>query len=368
MDRRTVELQLPSFLRNLPADLTAVLSVTLLTVLSVLLPVVNETPLRVLVGLPFILFIPGYAFIAALFPEAGSSPKGRENSGGAESPADTHRESGIDGIERVALSFGLSIAIVPLIGLVLNFTPWGIRLVPILTTLTAFTVIATIVAAQQRWELPSDERFAVPYRRWVSDARTELLEPETNADFALNLLLVASILLATASVGYAVAVPRQGESFSEFYLLTENETGDHVADDYPTEFTAGNSQSLVVGIGNHEHQPVTYTVIAEIQRVDIVNNSTVIREYQQVRRFQTRIEANGTWHRNHTVSLELTGERLRLQYLLYRGEPQTPLNRSAAYREVHLWINVSDPTSDTRSKIRPIHPSSEHPSAVRSAG
>jgi len=40
-------------------------------------------------------------------------------------PQPRHTVEGIDGIERVALSFGLSIAIVPLIGLVLNFTPWG---------------------------------------------------------------------------------------------------------------------------------------------------------------------------------------------------------------------------------------------------
>jgi len=44
----------------------------------------------------------------------------------AATTAPSHSREGIDdGIERVALSFGLSIAIVPLIGLVLNFTPWG---------------------------------------------------------------------------------------------------------------------------------------------------------------------------------------------------------------------------------------------------
>ncbi|MHB8987039.1 MAG: DUF1616 domain-containing protein [Eubacteriales bacterium] len=43
-----------------------------------------------------------------------------------------------DGIERVALSFGLSIAVVPLVGLILNYTPWGIRLAPILASLLVF--------------------------------------------------------------------------------------------------------------------------------------------------------------------------------------------------------------------------------------
>ena len=62
--------------------------------------------LRIILGIPFLLFFPGYALAAALFT------KGR----------------GMDAVERVALSFGLSIAVVPLIGLILKYTPWGIRL------------------------------------------------------------------------------------------------------------------------------------------------------------------------------------------------------------------------------------------------
>jgi len=98
-----------------------------------------------------VLFItlPGYAFIAALFPdwitlrldqtrdaglintevEKPSAVPGTDAAAAekeeAATTAPSHSREGIDGIERVALSFGLSIAIVPLIGLVLNFTPWG---------------------------------------------------------------------------------------------------------------------------------------------------------------------------------------------------------------------------------------------------
>lgn len=44
-------------------------------------------------------------------------------------------EDTIDGIERAALSFGLSVALVPLIGIVLDKTPYGIRLPSILASL-----------------------------------------------------------------------------------------------------------------------------------------------------------------------------------------------------------------------------------------
>lgn len=364
MDRWAISVRIPPYLRSLPADLTAVLTAVIVTNLAVFLPVIRDSPLRVVVGLPFVLFIPGYAFIAALFPEAGDSTHDNADNESALSEEDVNvasaNRTGIDGIERVALSFGLSIAIVPLIGLVLNFTPWGIRLAPILTALSSFTIIAAIIAARRRWELPAADRFTVPYQQWSAAARTELFEPDTRADLALNVVLVASILLAVGSVGYAVAVPQQSESFTEFYLLTENETGALVADDYPTEFAAGEPQSLVVGIGNHEHRPVTYTVIVEVQRVDIVENETVIRDAQRLRRFQTRINSNETWHRPHTVAPQLTGDRLRLQYLLYQGDPATPLNRSAAYRELHLWVNVSTaPQPTSTATLNPWSTSSE---------
>ncbi|WP_435196328.1 DUF1616 domain-containing protein [Natronomonas sp. EA1] len=348
---------LPSWLRTLPADLAAVLVLVALTVGAVFLPVVNETPLRVVVGLPFVLFVPGYAFIAALFPEAGATPDDLDEEAAAESsessepsePPETDRE-GIDGIERVALAFGTSIAIVPLIGLVLNFTPWGIRLVPIMVGVSGFTLGATAIAAVRRRELPPEDRFAVPWRTWLAAARGELFEPETRTDGALNVLLVLSILLAVGSVGYAVAVPKQGEAFTELYLLTEGEDGELVADGYPQEFTSGEPRYLYVGIGNQEHRRVNYTVVTAIQDVEFTaNNTTRVLDSQRLRTFEVTLPHNETWHRNHSVAPAMTGENLRLTYFLYRGEPPANPTTENAYREVHLWVNVSAPADSVEA-------------------
>lgn len=337
-NRRTLWLLVPRPVRRLPADLAAVVAIVVLTNGVVFLPVVNESPLRVLFGLPLVLFVPGYALVAALFPEAGGS-SGQSSVDEAEP---TSPDEGIDGIERVALSFGLSIAVVPLIGLVLNFTPWGIRLVPIMVAISSVTLLLVAVGARRRWSVPDDERFVVPYHSWFREGRAELLEPDSRADAALNVLLVVSVLLAVGSVGYAVAVPKQGESFTEFYLLTENESGALVADDYPTEFDRGESRQVTVGIGNQEYERSNYTVVVELQRVTIVDNETRVDEATELRRFSPTLDHNETWHRQHTITPQTTGERLRLQYLLYRGDPPEPLNRSAAYRELHLWVNVTD--------------------------
>ena len=59
-------LLLPERVRRFPADLTATVVLTLLTIIVVLAPIIRDTPLRVVLGLPFVLFLPGYAFVAEL--------------------------------------------------------------------------------------------------------------------------------------------------------------------------------------------------------------------------------------------------------------------------------------------------------------
>jgi len=122
-----------------PADLALVILLTLACTPFVLVPPLNGTPVRIVLGLLLVLFLPGYSLIAALFP-------GKDD---------------LDGIERIALSFGLSIAVVPLLGLALNYTPFGIRLVPILVVLSVFTVSLAVVAGVRRQGLPEGERFVV---------------------------------------------------------------------------------------------------------------------------------------------------------------------------------------------------------------
>jgi len=122
-----------------PGDLALVILLTLSCIPFILVPPLNETPVRIILGLLLVLFLPGYSLIAALFP-------GKDD---------------LDGIERIALSFGLSIAVVPLMGLALNYTPFGIRLAPILVVLSVFTVLLAVVAGVRRLGLPEGERFVV---------------------------------------------------------------------------------------------------------------------------------------------------------------------------------------------------------------
>ncbi|MDL0125600.1 DUF1616 domain-containing protein [Halobacterium salinarum] len=337
-------LLVPGRLRRLPADLTAVVLLTAITLLAVITPGIRETPLRVVFGLPFVLFLPGYALVAALFPEAGDPPASTDDKEAtADEAAETGEKEGIDGIERVALSFGLSIAVVPLLGLILNFTPFGIRLAPILVAISGFTIAMTAIAARRRWQLAPDDQFSVPYKNWLQTARAELTSPDSRLDGALNVLMVISILLAVSSVAYAVTVPKQGEAFTEHYLLTEQENGTLVADDYPTEFEVGETRPVIVGIGNHEHQDVQYSLVVELQDVQVENNSTTVLDETELERFQTQVAAGDTHHRQINITPDRAGTRLRLAFLLYKDTPPADPTVENAYRETHLWINVSNP-------------------------
>lgn len=355
---RTLWFALPRQLRELPADLAATVALVVATNVAVLAPVIRGTPLRVPIGLAFVLFVPGYAFVAALFPEEGESPV--TDGEGEDAVWSRSTRSGIDGIERVALSFGLSIAVVPLIGLVLNFTPWGIRLVPIMVAVSTFTLASVAAAAHRRWELPREERFSVPYRTWIAAGRAEITQPDSRADAALNVLLAASILLAVGSVGYAVMVPQTGEQFSAVYILTEDDDGELVADGYPEEFVLGESEEVVVGVDNHEHRTVDYTVVLVEQEVEVVENGTagngtagnvtgngtavetVVRDQNELDRFETRLAHNESWHHPHEVEPTMTGEDVRLVWLLYPDGVPAEVSTETTEYHVHLWVDVDD--------------------------
>ena len=93
---------------------------------------------RYISGALFILYLPGYTLIEALYPKADE----------------------LDRLERLALSIGLSLALVPLVGLVLNYTPWAIRLDPILVSLILLTLALSLVAAFRKLGYVRLARFA----------------------------------------------------------------------------------------------------------------------------------------------------------------------------------------------------------------
>ena len=298
---------------RIPSDLLAAAALSLAMLLFTLTPLSGLPVVRIPLGLLMVLFVPGYTLIAALFPG----------------------EADLDGIERVALSFGLSIAVVPLIGLGLNYTPWGIRLTPVVVSLALFTLLMSAAAYWRRSSLPEDERFSLRLRESAQGWMAELLqENRSRLDRALTIILVLSIIASIAALVYVIVTPKQGEKFTEFYILGPGGK----ACDYPTSVISGSSSTVIVGVVNHEYAPVNYTM-------RIVLNSTVDGEQPHTEEMliashNLTLAHNESWERPVNYTLNRTGDFQKLQFLLYREG-----NFTGPYRDLHIWVNVSRPQS-----------------------
>ncbi len=231
----------------IPPDLLAAVILALATLVFTLTPL-NNLPVRIPLGLVMVLFVPGYTLIAALFPKIRD----------------------LEGIERIALSFGLSIAVVPLMGLALNYTPWGIRLVPVVISVVVFTIAMSVAAYWRRMNLPAEERFSIQFSEKMGSLKKEILADEKGRlDKALTIILILTIIISIAALVYVIVTPKQGEKFTEFYILGPGGK----AYDYPTSVQAGNKSTVIVGVVNHEYKQVNYTMQISLNDTPIDNAS-----------------------------------------------------------------------------------------------
>jgi uncharacterized membrane protein len=302
--------------KKIPSDLLTAVIVALATLIFTLTPLSN-LPVRIPLGLLMVLFVPGYTLIAALFP----------------------KKADLEGIERTALSFGLSIAVVPLIGLGLNYTPWGIRLTPVVVSLAIFTIAMAAAAYWRRMHLPAEERFSIQFRETINTWKGEILaDDKGRLDKALTIILIITIFLSIAALVYVIVTPKQGEKFTEFYILGPGGK----AYDYPTNVQAGNRSTVIVGVVNHEYTLVNYTMSISLNNTP-VNNSTIIHNFGDdpdliypILSMNLTLLHNETWEKPVSYVLNHTGDGQKLEFLLYREG-----NFTSSYRDLHLWVNVS---------------------------
>lgn len=105
---------------------------SLVIITDILVYVASAPPMvyfRYIFGSLFMLYLPGSSFIELLYSNNHDLPQ----------------------LERITLSIGLSLALVLLVGLALNYTPWGIRLVPIILSLSLLTIIIGLGALARKY-------------------------------------------------------------------------------------------------------------------------------------------------------------------------------------------------------------------------
>ena len=325
-------------------DLADILAVAVLVALAngvVLWPGTDWTLVRAAIGLVFVLILPGYAVIAALFPEAGHSPTADDQSTLLNRGTDSGGR-GIDAVERVSLSFALSIAIVALLVIGVSLSPVGITVQSTMVTISLFTLIVSAVAGIRRMRLPVAERFRVPIRRALASGSAAVFRTDSRAEAILNVALAVAIVLAMGTLTFAVLAPPSGEQFSEFYVVTENESGDLTAANYPELLITNAPTQFHVGIENYEQRTVSYTVVVQLQRIDGGANESVVTSRVELDRFSRTLGHNETSivSRNLTAPERETGENFRLTFLLYLDSVPDQPTAETATNSLHLWVDV----------------------------
>jgi hypothetical protein len=110
----------------------SVVAVTALTLVSIYL-IPSSAPwsaVRIIVGGIFTLIMPGFSILQLIFPAKN-----------------------ISNLERFVLSLGLSLALLPLIGLVFAYTPFGIRLLPLVIFLSLLCISISTIGAYRKYRL-----------------------------------------------------------------------------------------------------------------------------------------------------------------------------------------------------------------------
>jgi len=319
---RTEKIYSAFFEQEFPADLTIMIVWLAVTIGVIYIPILNDSILRSILSLPMVLFIPGYCLIAALFPKKGD----------------------IDLFERIFLSIGVSIAVGPLIGLGLNFTMWGIRLEPVVLSLTLFSWIMVLVAKYRRAILLPEEQFSLQFLKIRSGIRDVFIPPGgKKIGRLLNSLLAVVAIIAIITTAFVIAFPKQGERFSEFYILGENQR----ASDYPDQVIAGKTYPLYIGVGNQEFRTVAYTIETWSLQMefDNVTNTSHLVTMDLMDRLPLVLAQNETRLTPYDLSVKKTGYN-RVEFLLFNESVPAPdvtgRDRiNASYRNVHLWITVS---------------------------
>ena len=266
--------------------------IVFIVLLLFLLVTFTEGIPRIIIGAIAIIFFPGYTLLSAIFP----------------------RRSDLLWIERVGLSFGLSIAIVVLLGLILNYTPWGIRLYPVLTTIASFVVITSIIGWYRQKRLSEAERLTIKLKLNFSGWQTW-----SKFEKSLSIVLALAILVALGALCYVV-VPKQGERYTEFYVL--GIAGKAV--DYPRVVLNGETVSLIAVVVNHEHESTAYRI--EIKIDGEVVKQTAIGKLDNGQKWQNQID----------FVPQRQGRSQKVEFYLYRNGTEQPYFD----KPLHMYIDV----------------------------
>jgi hypothetical protein len=151
-----------------------------LTVATLMIPALADSLFRFIFTIPALIFIPGYCLTAVLLPDNRSASN----------------------LRRIALSLGLSVAIVSLVVVLLYFSTWGIQLNPLILFIVILVVLSGPIIQVRRSRLPREVRFRLSLFRPPDDRKRSEIAQETPPGnrtlYIIALILILAILCSPA--------------------------------------------------------------------------------------------------------------------------------------------------------------------------
>jgi uncharacterized membrane protein len=249
--------------------------------------------IRLLMGIPFVLYVPGYLLQGLFFP----------------------LQSDLDSVERVGLSLGLSVALVSLLALLINALPWGLRPWPIIIGQLSLIVVLMVVTAIVRRLMPVGQVYSPQVRPrlslWWKDLGT--------SEKRVMVVMAGALLFAVITAAWIFLKPSSDKFMTEFYMLGQ----EGLAEDYPREIIAGQVVTITTGITNREGVTSTYHLQVKLGDQVIGQASPIT------------LENNATWEQPVEFSIPIVGDDQQAMFILDREGKPSP------YRTLRLWIKVT---------------------------
>lgn len=250
---------------------------------------------RLVVAVLFSFIVPGYSLAAVLFPQSDD----------------------LDMLERVGLSLGLSVALLPVLALILDQLGLELRLETFLWGNIFLCVLLSALALLQRLMLPVGQAYAPRLGLGIAYQWHGM---DTGGRWTVVVALVFVVLVGLATA-WVVNTSPTNRTTTEFYVLGPG----GLAQDYPRQVIAGQQIELTGGITNLEPETKSFRVEISSQGSSLSSAGPFELEPGENRQFPLR------------VSLFEPGQDVQVVFSLFIDDQTQP------YRRLELWLSVIEP-------------------------
>ncbi len=128
---------------------------------------------------------------------------------------------------------------------------------------------------------------------------------------ALTIFFATAIVITAGFIIYFEVTPPKAERFTEFYILNT----DGEAQDYPQQVVLGNPVDILLGVVNHEYQPIDYKVMIQMDGVEVGKVDTGTLASQQ------------KWEQKVSFTPQVVGQGQVVEFILYKNGDTEPCQK-----------------------------------------